>query len=238
MTVIAEVATALTMSLRITEKIYELIAVVPQAKDLLELTQRTRTKLEQTGLLLRNKADLFSAIEKSMISEAIQGTKKAIENVAKIVEPARADLDVTGGIRFFTRMQFIFRDSGQIPTSLQMLTIANNDLNMVITTLGAKDGIRDVQSDGTVRFDGRPPPPYQERDLLQDSWQRNTRRRGSRLSMISTLDQPDADFSGEPNAVKGVVETPADSELPGEMKGKILPQKTDDFMLKRQEQGG
>jgi len=35
--------------------------------------------------------------------------------VARIVEPARVDIEVTSGVRLVTRMQFVFRDAALDP---------------------------------------------------------------------------------------------------------------------------
>lgn len=214
---LSAISTALTISLRITEKVYEIIAVRQEAKDLLEITSRTTTKLDQARQLRRQKSSLLSAIEKSIIADAFQGAERAIETVARLVEPARADLDVSGGrdagrVRLTTRMQFVFRDSAHIPVSLQKLNIASNDLNMAITTLTLKDGSRHVQSEGSIHFEPRAPPTYQESEFLHRSRERNMRRRESSMSLRSRRESGPI-HHGMTGPEESIAELPCESQL-------------------------
>lgn len=178
------ITAAFTTTLRIAEKFYEITAVQQEAKDLLEITSQTTVKLAQAKGLRRQKSDLLSRLEKSLIADAFRAAEKAIETVSKLVEPARADLAVSGGpdvgrVGLKTRLQFVFRDSNKIPVSLQKLNIASSDLNMAISMLNAKDAVRHPQPDGTTRADYKPPPTYQESEFLHHSRQRNMQRRES-----------------------------------------------------------
>jgi hypothetical protein len=208
-----------TFTLKLTEKIYEIVAVHQEAKDLLEVTARTQTNLEQARLLRRQKSGLLSSVEKSIISSAFDATEAALGTVAKLVEPARADLNVSGGleaghVRLATRMQFVFRDMARLPVSLQKLTIAEGKLNMALTTLMGKEGVRHASIDGSTHFDYKPPPTYQESEFLHRSRERNVRRRESMASIRSRQDQADSRsvYGSMASSVDGIAELPDEDD--------------------------
>jgi len=232
---LSAISTAITVSLRITEKIYEIIAVRQEAKDLLEITSRTTTKLDQAKVLRRQKSALLSVMEKSMISDAFTGAEKAIETVAKLIEPARADLDVSGGreagnVRFMTRMRFVFRDTAQIPVSLQKLTIASNDLNMAITTLNLKEPSRLLHPEGYSNLDLKLPPTYEESEFLHRARERNMRRRESMMSLRSRHQSASVYNSGAITPVESIAELPDNAEVTSKLASISIVEETPDFI--------
>ncbi|KAK4545933.1 hypothetical protein LTR36_002497 [Oleoguttula mirabilis] len=133
---VSSVSTAFTLTLRITEKVYEIVAVDQEAKDLLKTTAQINNQLEHAKRLRRQKSFCLSTDEKDMVDRVFSSTEEAVSTVASLVEPARADMKVSGGrVKFATRMQFVFRDSAHIPVSLTKLSIAGGNLNMAITIL-------------------------------------------------------------------------------------------------------
>lgn len=232
---LSAISTAFTVSLRITEKMYEIIAVKQEAKDLLEITSRTTTKLDQAKVLRRQKSALLSVMEKSMISDAFTGAEKAIETVAKLIEPARADLEVSGGreagkVRFMTRMQFVFRDTAQIPVSLQKLTIASNDLNMAITTLNLKEPSRQLHPEGYSNLDLKVPPTYEESEFLHRARERNMRRRESMMSLRSRRQSASVYNSGAVTPAESIAELPDNAEITSKLASISIVGETPDFI--------
>ncbi|EMC95981.1 hypothetical protein BAUCODRAFT_512537 [Baudoinia panamericana UAMH 10762] len=191
-TVIGELtalSTALQASLRVTEKIFEVIAVDQEARDILEITSRMTTRLAQAKTLLHQKSHLLSSIEKSLVEDALQPAERAIASVAKLVEAARADLEVSGGkkagrVSLRTRLQFVFQDSARLPVSLQKLEFANSNLNAAIGLLSGKEGSRYILPEIVAISQNGPPPAYDETDFLHKSRLRNSRLR-QRASMAS-----------------------------------------------------
>lgn len=163
---LSSVSTAFTLTLRITEKVYEVVAVDQEAKDLLKTTSQISCQLEHAKKLRRQKSFCLSTDEKEMVDKVFTSTEEAVASVASLVEPARADMRVTGGrVKFATRMQFVFRDSAHIPVSLTRLSIAGGNLNMAICVLCAKEGAGEPR----LGNDSRSPPSYQDSEWLHAS---------------------------------------------------------------------
>ncbi|KAK3672448.1 hypothetical protein LTR78_007755 [Recurvomyces mirabilis] len=182
---LSSVSTAFTLSLRITEKVYEVVAVDQEAKDLLKTTSQISCQLEHAKKLRRQKSFCLSTDEKEMVDRVFTSTEEAVATVASLVEPARADMRVTGGrVKFATRMQFVFRDSAHIPVSLTRLSIAGGNLNMAICVLCAKEGSRESRPGN----DSKSPPSYQDSEWLHATRHRNLRKRESAASFTTLSD--------------------------------------------------
>lgn len=102
---LSTLSTAFAVTLRITEKIYDIIAVDQEAKDLLETTAQVTKQLAHARRLRRQKSGLMNNEEKLMVDQVFVSTEKAVNTVATLVEPARVDMNVSGGrVRTSTRM--------------------------------------------------------------------------------------------------------------------------------------
>ncbi|KAK4957514.1 hypothetical protein LTR10_005479 [Elasticomyces elasticus] len=182
-TVLSSISTGVALTLRITEKIYEIIAVEQEAKDLLKTTAQISNQLAHAKRLRRQKSSNLGTDEKAMLDSIFRSTEEAVGTVAKLVEPARADMKVFGDrVRFGTRVQFVFRDMAHIPVSLAKLGIAGSGLNMALTLLCAKAAANDQ---GSLRSSSeqRAPPSYQESEWLHASRERKLRRKESAATL-------------------------------------------------------
>ncbi|KXL42565.1 hypothetical protein M433DRAFT_428806 [Acidomyces richmondensis BFW] len=232
---LSAISSGITVALRITEKVYEIVAVKQEAKDLLETTSRLTTKLEQAKVLRRQKSALLSVIEKSIISDTFTGAEKAIETVAKLIEPARADLHESGGleagkVRLATRMWFVFRDTAKIPVSLQKLNIASGDLNMAMIILNQKEPIRHLQSEVYSNLDLKPPPTYQESEFLHKAQKRNMQRRESMMSLRLRRESSMTYNAGMVTPPESIAELPDRAEITSKAASIAMSDETPDFI--------
>lgn len=157
---LSAVSTAFTLTLRIAEKVYEIKAVDQETRDLLGMTDSINHKLDMGRKLRRQKSDLFDTDEKTIIDIDLNDAEKAVNSVAGLIEPARADMQVYGGrIRANTRIIWVVRDSAHIAVSLSKLNIAASGLNSTLSTLMARDTSRNPTPVTKTEF-LKPPPPY------------------------------------------------------------------------------
>ncbi|KAK4542174.1 hypothetical protein LTR36_007021 [Oleoguttula mirabilis] len=179
------ISNAFSLTLKITEKVYEIVAVDQEAKDLLETTDQINNQLAHGKKLRRQKSGLLSSDEKDLVDKIFASTEKAVSTVASLIEPARADMIVSGGrVRLSTRIQFVFRDQAHLPVNLAKLGIAGGNLNMALGVLCNKTGHSDGPSwKKPSLHDLKPPPTYNESEWLYASRQKNLRRRASAVTL-------------------------------------------------------
>jgi hypothetical protein len=95
---LSAVSGALATSIKITEKVFEIIAVGEQSRSL--------------------KSGLLSNDEKKTIEKTFASTEEALRHVARLVEKTRVDQQIHGGrVGFRSRMHFVLRDSPNIVSS-------------------------------------------------------------------------------------------------------------------------
>lgn len=117
--VLSAVSGALATSIKITEKVYEIIAVGEQSRSLLTTINQVNQQLETAKTLRRRKSGLLSPSEKVQIEQTFASTEEALNHVAKLVERTRVDQQIHGGkVGLRSRMQFVLRDSPKIVRSV------------------------------------------------------------------------------------------------------------------------
>ena len=191
----------LTATIQISGKVFELRAVGTQAKAVVETVKQVSERLEHAKTLLREKATLFTALEKQGFDDSFRHTERAVHQIAALAEEVRADMEVSGGhVRMNTRMLFVLRDSSQIQTSYLQLIVANQDLNAVYTTLCSRDGrLASFSGQTTSRalpLESKSPPTYEESEYFSDTRRRNLRRRASALPASRPPPSPPAHCVG------------------------------------------
>lgn len=115
-TVLSAVSSALVTTIKITEKLFEIIAVDEQSNNLLATINQVNEQLEIARTLRRQKSDLFSEAEKTRLKRTFENTDKALDHVARLVERARVDQKIygPGKVRLQNRILFVLRDSPHI----------------------------------------------------------------------------------------------------------------------------
>ncbi|KAI7544602.1 hypothetical protein KC331_g6702 [Hortaea werneckii] len=205
---LSAVSTAFTLTLRIAEKVYEIKAVDQETRDLLGMTDSINHKLDMGRKLRRQKSDLFDTDEKTIIDIDLNDAEKAVNSVAGLIEPARADMQAYGGrIRANTRIIWVVRDSAHIAVSLSKLNIAASGLNSTLSTLMAREISRNPTPATKTDF-LKPPPAYQESEWLYASREKNLLKRASMRSL--TGEQPPLQ---RPNSAPSVPQVIDYSEL-------------------------
>ncbi|KAK4998502.1 hypothetical protein LTR66_002289 [Elasticomyces elasticus] len=195
MSALSSISATFSLSLRLTEKVYEVIAVEKEARDLLEITSHISRQLDHAKKLRRQKSASLSKDEKNMVDDIVDGTANAVKNVAALVEPARADM--------------------QVSVSLAKLNIVNTNLNMAIGMLCTKERPRESWGGRVANpRDSKPLPTYQESEWLYAQRQQNLRRRASAMSLRP---QPMADKSE--SCASSIAEVPLDTTPSCDAKG-------------------
>ena len=114
-TVMSAVSGALTTTVRITEKVFEILAVGEQSRSLLATINQVNQQLDTARSLRRQKSGLLSTNEKDSIQQTFKSTEEALEHVARLVEKTRVDREIHGGkVGFYSRMHFVLKDSPNI----------------------------------------------------------------------------------------------------------------------------
>jgi hypothetical protein len=115
---LSAVSGALATSIKITEKVFEIIAVGEQSRSLLATINQVNHGLETAKTLRRQKSGLLSNDEKKTIEKTFASTEEALRHVARLVEKTRVDQQIHGGrVGFRSRMHFVLRDSPNIVSS-------------------------------------------------------------------------------------------------------------------------
>lgn len=189
--------------------VYELKAVGEQTRDLLDTTSQVSSTLQHAHVLRRQRSGLLNATEKRWIDDVLQATEKAVGNVAALIEPARVDMQTHfNKIKFFTRGQFVLRDSPKVQVQLGRLGIVAQGLNTVMTVLCNREGSvkppteplapKRVDSASSDR-DLKPPPSYELVELLNRRRESDLKRQASKLPLAPVDGDGDGDGDGDVN---------------------------------------
>ncbi|OAP60534.1 hypothetical protein AYL99_05536 [Fonsecaea erecta] len=163
--VTAGVSSGLTFVFKICEVTYALRAVDQQTREYLITAQHAWTNIKTCRELLSHQQDLLPLSERKDYERVMEETKRAAEEVALLLEPARVDLDADCRIHFSTRVMWVLSDNSNVSAALKRLDIVHTTLTQNISTL------RLLRSCGTtvlepVRTRERP-PSYNTSQLLQ-----------------------------------------------------------------------
>jgi hypothetical protein len=181
---ISAVSSAVTVTLRLSQTVYELKAVDKQACDLLDTTAHIDSCVGAVRQLRRQKSALLSSTLKRWIDHVISDTDKTVQNVAALIEPARVDMRTKSGkVSFKNKVAFVLRDSPLVGTNLNRLAIVSQSLNTALGILSARDSSMDPGGEGDFNANPdprHPPPAYEEIMRL-----RRERGRSSRSSITT-----------------------------------------------------
>src|SRR5271163_997177 len=160
--VFATVSSVFNATLKISQTYYELKAVGEQTRDLLDTTKHIDDSIRNVRIVRRQKSALLTATEKEWIDREISNSEKAVSDVARLIEPARLDMQTsksTKDIRFKHRVMFVLKDSPNVAVQLTKLSIATQGLNAAMGVL-CNRGILGKLNGGTVkRIDRRSSSP-------------------------------------------------------------------------------
>jgi hypothetical protein len=208
---ISAVSSAVTVTLRLSQTVYELKAVDKQACDLLDTTAHIDSCMGAVRLLRRQKSALLSSTLKRWIDHVISDTDKAVQNVAALIEPARVDMRTKSGkVSFKNKVAFVLRDSPRVGTNLNSLAIVSQSLNTALGILSARDSLMDAGGEGDLNADPRHPPPAYE-DIMQ---LRRERGRSSRLSITTGSQLQTGDVSAICDEKETVIATDQLASVP------------------------
>ncbi|KAH0844992.1 hypothetical protein FOPE_09750 [Fonsecaea pedrosoi] len=196
----AGVSSGLTFVFKICEVTYALRAVDQQTREYLITAQHAWTNIKTCRELLSHQQDLLPLSERRDYERVLEETKRAAEEVALLLEPARVDQDADCRIHFSTRVMWVLSDNSSVTAALKRLNIVHTTLTQNISTL------RLLRSYGTAGGDparGRRdrPPSYNTSQLLQ--WKHMSRSTPKpstdNLRARALREQPLAHAQGTPN---------------------------------------
>ena len=141
--VLTTVSSVFNATLKISQTYYELKAVGEQTRDLLDTTKHIDDSMRNVRIVRRQKSALLTATEKEWIDREISNTEKAVSDVARLIEPARVDMQTsksTKDIRLKNRVMFVLKDSPNVAVQLTKLSIATQGLNAAMGVLCNREG--------------------------------------------------------------------------------------------------
>src|ERR1700722_8362776 len=163
--VLSTVSSVFNATLKISQTYYELKAVGEQTRDLLDTTKHIDDAMRNVRIVRRQKSALLTVTEKEWIDREISNSEKAVSDVARLIEPARVDMQTSKSakdIRFKNRVMFVLKDSPNVAVQLTKLSIATQGLNAAMGVLCNREGygILGKLNGGTVkRVDRRSSSP-------------------------------------------------------------------------------
>jgi hypothetical protein len=156
-----------SVTLRLSQTVYELMAVDKQACELLDRTTQIDSCMGAVRPLRRQKSALLSSTLKKWIDHVISDTDKTLQNVAALIEPARVDMRTKSGkVSFKNKVTFVLRDSPLVGTNLYRLAMVSQSLNTALGILSSMDE-GDLRPMGNLVINANadprcPPPAYGE----------------------------------------------------------------------------
>jgi hypothetical protein len=143
LSILNAVGSVFNATIKISQTYYELKAVGEQTRDLLDTTKHIDDSMQNARLVRRQKSALLTATEKEWIDRQISNSEKAVSEVAKLIEPARIDMQTsknTKDIRLKNRVMFVLKDSPNVAVQLTKLSIATQGLNAAMGVLCNREG--------------------------------------------------------------------------------------------------
>jgi len=209
--VLSTVSSVFNATLKISQTYYELKAVGEQTRDLLDTTKHIDDSMRNVRIVRRQKSALLTATEKEWIDREISNSEKAVSDVARLIEPARVDMQTSKSardIRFKNRVMFVLKDSPNVTVQLTKLSIATQGLNTAMGILCNREGygIRGKLSGRTVkRVDRRSssppkkaPPSYELSEFMNRRRTTSAVPRREELNhKVSKVSFVDEDRSGD-----------------------------------------
>jgi hypothetical protein len=161
--------------IKLCEYTYALRAVDQQTEAYLTTAKHAWENIQTCRRLLQLRQEYLPAAERKDYERVLSEAKTAAEEVARLLEPARVDVESDGQLRFSTRMLWVLRDDPAIVAALRRLNLVHTTLTQNISALRLMQGHNDSSLDLTKSHSsGRDKlPSYEASELLH--WKRQTR---------------------------------------------------------------
>lgn len=173
-TVASGVSSGLTLVIKIFEYTYALRAVDKQTEEYLITAQHAWENIDRCRDLLNDFKDNLSILEVKDYDRVIEDTKKAAQEVALLLEPARVDMVTDCKIHLKTRVLWVLNDNSNIAAALRRLDIVHTTLTQNISTLRLMSELARPRDK---------PPTYEASQLIR--WKHQTRGLTPKPSMQS-----------------------------------------------------
>lgn len=175
-------------TVKILEVTYSLRAVTDQTVALLNTTQHVERNIREAKRLFALHSHLLTPQEHSWVTRSIADTEGAVGEVAKLIEPARVNIQADRGVSIKNRAVWVFRDNLKAGEKMTLLNVTHQTLGTVISALHAKAVVAQDKSveenleQGARNAAGDVPlPSYEWSEFL--AWQR---RRSSKPKRPTT----------------------------------------------------
>ncbi|KXT18318.1 hypothetical protein AC579_955 [Pseudocercospora musae] len=162
------------------DRVFEIKAFDAQAGILLETVNDINGQLDAAKALRKQHSRNLSSIEKRLIDSTFENTKRALTDVAELVEPCRGSTETKnhGEHGMQSTLTFVLRDSPRIAVSLSQLGLASQRLQTALSILCIRDSSHRF-STSSLLPDSKAPLTYEESQFLTESRTRNMLRRAS-----------------------------------------------------------
>ena len=180
----------------------EIHAVDRQTRDLLSTTRLVASNIKETRRLQRLKYAVLDAEQVTWINRVIEETEDALRNLAQLIEPARVDKELNGGIDPVNKVVWVIKEYPKVADMQARLSICHQSLMGVISCMHAK---------GTVSASRMPEERLRPHDRQLESflgWQTQRKRKKNALSIETKKSQGQESSSNSVTAIT----TPINSE--------------------------
>lgn len=157
------ISSGLTFVVKICEYTYALRAVDQQTREYFSTAQHASNNIKICQELL-DQQEYLPTRERKEYERVIEETKRATEEVALLLEPARVDIQADCSIHLSTRVMWVLSDNSNVAAALRRLDIVHTTLTQNISTLRL---LR------TFSARQERPPSYKTSQFLQ--WKRENR---------------------------------------------------------------
>lgn len=161
--------------IKLCEYTYALRAVDQQTEAYLTTAKHAWENIQTCRRLLQLRQEHLPVAERKDYERVLNEAKTAAEEVARLLEPARVDVESDGQLSFSTRMLWVLRDDPAIVAALRRLNLVHTTLTQNISALRLMQGHDESSLDLTKSYSsGRDKlPSYEASELLH--WKRQTR---------------------------------------------------------------
>lgn len=197
------ISSGIIATIKILEVTYALRAVTDQTVALLNTTKHVERNIREAKRLFALHSSLLTPQEHSWIIRSITDTEDAVGEVAKLIEPARVNIQADRGVGIKNRAVWVFRDNLKAGEKMALLNVTHQTLGTVISALHAKAMAAPDRSVGENHdHEARnaicdvSPPSYEWSEFI--AWQR---RRNSKMK------RPKSGVAGFETQVRGISAT-------------------------------
>lgn len=183
------IAAGVNTTIKILEVSFQLKAVGEQTADLLRTTEHVDRNLNEARRLRRLKTSLLSADDRNWMDRQINDCEAALQEVQRLIEPARVDSATAHFINPKTKTLWVLRDSPKVRDKHNRLATCHQTLLGIIGVLHARDVVV-VAPLPSVEGRAEDPPPYTKDMEAMFNWRSQRRKQKSSSDLRAAGSRP------------------------------------------------